>query len=233
MNQPNSVMNQQYQTRLNQTKHFEEFWSKQDGELPRQVTAVVVGAGLRGQNYANFALDFPSRLKIVGVAEPQKHRREKLQKLHDIPDEYALDDWSKLAILDKIADLAIISTQDHMHKDPAIAFANLGYHLLLEKPMAVKEIDCEQIAESCERNKVMAAVGHVMRYVYMHIRDYLLPRVDSTYNFLEISGVGLCHCWRIGVTSTKFGNLPAKKKFPPVFCEVFPCFFNARIKSKP
>lgn len=157
-------MNQQYQTRLNQTKHFEEFWSKQDGELPRQVTAVVVGAGLRGQNYANFALDFPSRLKIVGVAEPQKHRREKLQKLHDIPDEYALDDWSKLAILDKIADLAIISTQDHMHKDPAIAFANLGYHLLLEKPMAVKEIDCEQIAESCERNKVMAAVGHVMRY---------------------------------------------------------------------
>ncbi|CAB4024018.1 4,5-dihydroxyphthalate dehydrogenase [Paramuricea clavata] len=148
----------------NQT--LEEFWSKQDGELPRQVTAVVVGAGLRGQNYANFALDFPSRLKIVGVAEPQKHRREKLQKSHDIPDEYALDDWSKLAILDKIADLAIISTQDHMHKDPAIAFANLGYHLLLEKPMAVKEIDCEQIAESCERNKVMAAVGHVMRYVY-------------------------------------------------------------------
>ena len=158
----------------NQT--LEEFWSKQDGELPRQVTAVVVGAGLRGQNYANFALDFPSRLKIVGVAEPQKHRREKLQKLHDIPDEYALDDWSKLAILDKIADLAIISTQDHMHKDPAIAFANLGYHLLLEKPMAVKEIDCEQIAESCERNKVMAAVGHVMRYVYMHIRDYHPPK---------------------------------------------------------
>ena len=35
-----------------------------------QVTAVVVGCGNRGQNYAAFALDFPSRLKIVGVAEP-------------------------------------------------------------------------------------------------------------------------------------------------------------------
>lgn len=148
----------------NQT--LEELWSDQDGELPRQVTAVVVGAGLRGQNYANFALDFPSRLKIVGVAEPQKHRREKLQKIHNIEDEYALDDWSKLAVLDKIADLAIISTQDHMHRDPAIAFANQGYHLLLEKPMAVKEIDCEQIAEACEKNKVMAAIGHVMRYVH-------------------------------------------------------------------
>ena len=147
----------------NQT--LEEFWSDQDGELPRQVTAVVVGAGHRGQNYANFALDFPSRLKIVGVAEPQIHRREKLQKLHNIENEYVLDDWSKLAVLHKIADLAIISTQDHMHRDPAIAFANKGYHLLLEKPMAVKEIDCEQIAEACEKNKVMAAIGHVMRYV--------------------------------------------------------------------
>ena len=149
---------------MKSTQTLEELWSEQDGELPRQITAVVVGAGLRGQNYANFALDFPSRLKIVGVAEPQKHRREKLQKLHNIADEYALDDWSKLSALDKIADLAIISTQDHMHRDPAIAFANQGYHLLLEKPMAVKETDCEQIAKACEKNKVMAAVGHVMRY---------------------------------------------------------------------
>ena len=153
----------QHESKSNQT--VEEFWSEQDGEIPRQVTAIVVGAGHRGQNYANFALDFPSRLKIVGVAEPQTHRREKLQKLHNIPDEHSLDDWSKLAMLDKIADMAIISTQDHMHKDPSIAFANKGYHLLLEKPMAVSETDCEQIAEACEKNKVMAAIGHVMRYV--------------------------------------------------------------------
>ncbi len=163
---------------------LEEFWSEQDGEPLRLVTAVIVGAGLRGQNYANFALDFPCRLKIVGVAEPQDHRRKKLQKLHSIPDEHALDDWSKLAMLDKVADLAIISTQDHMHKDPAIAFANQGYHLLLEKPMAVKEVDCEQIAEACERNKVMAAIGHVMRYVCIYIRE-----------ILPISGK---HTWRGG-----------------------------------
>jgi predicted dehydrogenase len=152
------------ETKSKQT--LEEFWSEQDGEIPRQVTAVVIGAGHRGQTYANFALDFPSRLKIVGVAEPQDHRREKLQKLHNIPDEHSLDDWSKFAMLDKIADFAIISTQDHMHRDPSIAFANKGYHLLLEKPMAVNENDCEEIAEACEANKVMAAVGHVMRYVF-------------------------------------------------------------------
>ena len=152
-----------------ETQSVDEFWSEQDGALPRQVTAVVVGAGIRGQGYTNFALDFPSRLKIVGVAEPQKHRRERLKNLHEIPAKYVLDDWKKLASLDKISDFAIISTQDHMHRDPAIAFANLGFHLLLEKPMAVEEEDCHEIAEACERNNVMVAVGHVMRYLLIHL----------------------------------------------------------------
>ncbi|XP_028409428.1 uncharacterized protein LOC114532035 [Dendronephthya gigantea] len=164
-NEPHAKATIPGQTNSNTNQTLDELWSKKDGELPRLVTAVVVGVGNRGQNYANFALDFPSRLNIVGVAEPEKHRREKIQRLHGIPDERALDDWSKLAILDKIADFAIITTQDNMHKDPAIAFANKGYHLLLEKPMAVEEEDCEEIADACERNNVMAAVGHVMSFL--------------------------------------------------------------------
>ena len=49
---------------------LEAAWDEQDGPAVRTVTAVVVGCGNRGQNYAAFALDFPSRLKIVAVAEP-------------------------------------------------------------------------------------------------------------------------------------------------------------------
>ena len=46
---------------------LEEEWNKIDGPIKRQVTAVVVGCGNRGQNYANFAVDFPSRLKVREV----------------------------------------------------------------------------------------------------------------------------------------------------------------------
>ncbi len=47
---------------------LERFWSAQaGGSFPgsRPVTAVVLGCGVRGKNYAWFALDFPRRLKIV------------------------------------------------------------------------------------------------------------------------------------------------------------------------
>ena len=47
---------------------------------------------------------------------------------------------------------------------PAVAFAQLGYHVLLEKPMAVTESDCREITEACQSNGVYLAVCHVLRY---------------------------------------------------------------------
>ena len=40
---------------------LDEQWTARDGPIARRVTAVVIGAGNRGENYASFALDFPSR----------------------------------------------------------------------------------------------------------------------------------------------------------------------------
>jgi len=31
----------------------------------KQVTAVVIGAGSRGSSYANYALDFPQKFKVI------------------------------------------------------------------------------------------------------------------------------------------------------------------------
>ena len=45
-------------------KSLDELWTARDGPIARRVTAVVVGAGNRGENYASFATDFPSRTDI-------------------------------------------------------------------------------------------------------------------------------------------------------------------------
>ena len=61
--------------------HLEmEVW-KLEGEglhPSRQVTALVIGCGNRAQAYSGYALDLPGRLKIVGVADPLKHRTAKV-----------------------------------------------------------------------------------------------------------------------------------------------------------
>ncbi|KAK7878635.1 hypothetical protein WMY93_030471 [Mugilogobius chulae] len=91
-----------------------------------QISVVVVGAGSRGDNYSNFASIHPDRVKVVGVADPRKFARTKLQQKHSIQKENVFE----------VADAALICTPDRLHKDPAVAFAKKGYHILLEKPMA-------------------------------------------------------------------------------------------------
>jgi len=128
------------------------------------VSAVVVGAGGRGMGYAQFALAHPDRLRITGVAEPREWNRQHMLDTHQIPAENVYTDWSDLASRPRFADAVIIATQDAMHVEPAVAFAKLGYAILLEKPMAPTEAECERIVRAVQENKNIFAVCHVMRY---------------------------------------------------------------------
>ncbi len=58
----------------------------------------------------------------------------------------------------------IIATPDAQHAEPAVEFARLGYHILLEKPMATSEQDALRIIEAVRAAGVMLAVCHVLRY---------------------------------------------------------------------
>ena len=64
-----------------------------------------------GQNYAAFSLDFPSRLMVVSVAEPVRHRREKMREMFGLEETEAVEDWRQLIERGKVADAAFICTQ--------------------------------------------------------------------------------------------------------------------------
>ena len=129
----------------------------------KPVTFIVIGAGGRGTGYGEYALAYPRRAKVVGVAEPRDYYRERLATVHSIPPENVVADWRQLAGR-KIADAVIIATPDALHADPAIAFAGLGYDVLLEKPMAPTAEACRRIAEAARVSGGLFAVCHVLRY---------------------------------------------------------------------
>ncbi|KAI8500247.1 hypothetical protein Bbelb_218130 [Branchiostoma belcheri] len=128
------------------------------------VQVLIIGAGVRGETYAQYALNYSDRLQVVGVADPRLFRCKLLQHLYNIPAENVFTDWQEAAGREKFADCVVIATPDQLHKGPAVAFADRGYHILLEKPMAVTEEDCREIVSACERNNVILSVCHVLRY---------------------------------------------------------------------
>ncbi|MBQ1229879.1 MAG: Gfo/Idh/MocA family oxidoreductase, partial [Clostridia bacterium] len=102
----------------------------------KKISFIVIGAGNRGAKYSRYAISNPDKMEIVGVAEPVKARREAMREQFHVPEENCFSDWSEILARPKMADAAIISTQDQMHYEPAMKAIALGYHLLLEKPIS-------------------------------------------------------------------------------------------------
>ncbi len=128
------------------------------------VTLLIVGAGGRGAGYATFAKAHPEQARVVGVAEPREFYRSHLAAEHPIPPAHQFTDWRTAAAQPRFADAVLICTQDAMHVEPAVAFAKLGYHILLEKPMAPDAAGCRTIVSAVKKAGVLFAVCHVMRY---------------------------------------------------------------------
>ena len=131
----------------------------------KQVTVAIIGAGSRGLNaYAPYALKHPELMKIVAVAEPDPVRRQTAVERFGIPAENVFEDYQTFITEPKMADAVIIATQDAMHLEPAVACAELGYDILLEKPMAVSAEDCRTICDAVNKAGVIFGVGFVLRY---------------------------------------------------------------------
>jgi predicted dehydrogenase len=159
------------------------------------VTLALAGAGIRGTDYVRHAVR-DGRARLVAVAEPRAERRARIAAEHGLAPDRVFTDWRELAASPRVADAAIVATQDAQHAGPAIAFAGLGYHLLLEKPMAPTEEESAAIAEAAERAGVMLAVCHVMRYsAYTRaLKDVLdAGRIGEIISVQHLEPIGWWH----------------------------------------
>ncbi|MET8307816.1 Gfo/Idh/MocA family oxidoreductase [Micromonospora sp. NPDC005173] len=128
------------------------------------VSLAIVGAGDRGTTYAGYTLRSPDEARVVAVAEPRDAHRTTLADAHRVPPSARFDSWQALAARPRLADAVVLATPDREHAEPAARFAALGYHVLLEKPIAPTEAECEAVTAAAERAGVLLAVCHVLRY---------------------------------------------------------------------
>lgn len=130
----------------------------------KPITAVVLGAGNRGEVYSSYAKFHPDQLKIVAVADPRADRLAQLADTHGVPTEGRFATWQELLAQPRLADVAFVCTLDDDHTAPAIRALEAGYHVLLEKPMSNKEEECRAIEEAARRSGRVLTIGHVLRY---------------------------------------------------------------------
>ncbi|MBB4911179.1 Gfo/Idh/MocA family protein [Actinophytocola algeriensis] len=157
------------------------------------VRYAIVGAGQRGAGYAELIGELPGA-QVVAVAEPRAHQRERLARRHGVT--HVFSSWEELAAAPRLADAAVVSTQDAEHIGPAVALARKGYHLLVEKPLAPTPEECAALVGAVTEAGVLFAVCHVMRYrPYTRLVKQLVDdgRIGEVVSVQHLEPVGHWH----------------------------------------
>ena len=162
----------------------------------KKLSVIVIGLGGRGTQYIHHMLTIPEKYEIVAVADPAEGRRKTAQQMCNLPDEMLFNGYEEILSRPKFADLAVIATVDKLHYAPAMKAIELGYHLLLEKPVAPTPKECAEIALTAEKKGVSVLVCHVLRYSFFYktIKRLLMEGiVGDVISVSAVEGVNTIH----------------------------------------
>lgn len=150
------------------------------------VRVAICGLGSRGKDtYAPISEMLPEQMVIAAVAEPIEEKREYVRKRYHVPEEMCFETGEEMFARERLADVALICTQDAMHVGHAVAALEKGYHLLLEKPIATSQEDVKKIQETAQRMGRSVVVCHVLRYA---------PFFETIFDAIERGEIGELMC---------------------------------------
>ena len=158
--------------------------------------AILIGAGARGTAYARSIKHACPNLDLVGVANPGIAKRNSIKEQFDLPDSACFASWEQILAQPKMGDIAIISTQDRMHFAPAMKAIELGYHLLLEKPIAPTPEECIQIMDAANAKGVQVIICHTLRFTnFWRLIKKLIDTdtIGRIINIDHIAALGIFH----------------------------------------
>lgn len=161
------------------------------------ITFAIAGFGDRGSTYASMQKLFPDRMKVVAAADLNPEKVKKAQRLYDIPDENCFSSAEEMFKKGRLADVCVVSTMDRQHVGHAIPALELGYHVLMEKPISPDLQKCREILEVSKRHPDQHIIlCHVLRYTdfYNKLKELIgSGRIGEVVSICANENVGYWH----------------------------------------
>jgi predicted dehydrogenase len=119
----------------------------------------IVGCGMISGYHAKAIADIKGA-KLVGCCSSRISSAQKLA------DEHGGTAYSSLKemLSDPKLDIVTICTPSGAHMDAAVAAANAGKHVIVEKPLEITLKRCDKIIEACKKNKVICSTIFPSRF---------------------------------------------------------------------
>lgn len=117
----------------------------------------VLGVGNMGRNHLRVLSTMPE-VELVGCCDADRNAAEEQASQYDIT---AFDSPEEMYYA---VDVVHVVTPSFLHEEYAVAAANAGCHVLVEKPIALDRDAASNIIAACANAKVRLCVGHVERF---------------------------------------------------------------------
>lgn len=126
----------------------------------------VIGCGAIAQHRHIPEYAAHANVELVAFADPVPGRAEQMAVKYGGK---AYTDYKELLKVEKL-DAVSVCTPNAIHAEISIAVANVGAHVLVEKPMASSNKEALAMIEAAERNSVFLMVGHNQRLMPPHVK---------------------------------------------------------------
>ena len=153
------------------------------------VKVAVVGVGYWGPNFVRI-VDELQEAELAVVCDSDSSKFEKFSALY--PHLEFTDDLESV-LSNKAIDAAVIATGSNSHFEIARRFLLEDKHVLVEKPLALKSADAEEIVKmAADRDRVLL-VGHLLRYHkgVENLKDYIDEGYLGKIRYVYTSRVNL------------------------------------------
>jgi predicted dehydrogenase len=126
-----------------------------------RLRTVLVGAGRAGANHALHLSQNVPAASVVGVVDADE---ESARRVAESVGGATVHDTLAAAIEGVEFDAVVIATPTFTHCELAVAAASAGKHVFCEKPMAITEQQCDEMAEAATRAGVVLQIGFMRRF---------------------------------------------------------------------
>ncbi len=149
--------------------------------MPKKYRVAVIGRTGKGNYGHRLDVDWlhVDRAEVVAVAdENERGRAQAAQRLH-VDKAYA--DYRKM--LDEVQPdiVSICPRWLDQHRDMAVAAAERGIHIYMEKPFCRNLLEADEIVAACEKTHAKLAIAHSTRYS---------PKLQAARRLIEQGAIG-------------------------------------------
>jgi UDP-N-acetylglucosamine 3-dehydrogenase len=168
--------------------------------MSKRTKVAVIGYGAIGRHHARNLAQLEN-VEFVGVVDEDDTARA----------EAAAAGFATFASIEGLAGRrpngVVVSVPTSAHQDVALRAIDLGYGVLIEKPIATTVDVGEQIIESAHKRGVAIMIGYVERYN---------PAVIALRQFMQDGGLGKI----FGISARRLGTMPARIKDANVLVDI-------------